>query len=203
MIFRFCAAILSIVRFASSRKVTSRYQCMLSIQCPQNIPLRLHTPSPGSLSAPAHNSLFFLWFSLRLPSVFPWPEKGIRWLMKKFWLTWPVQKTNAYRRIEKELKTNNAADNLLQRKFECYGLRRYCLQTSPAFPITPHLPVHYTGCIHKTDTWVCSQLLTGSGFCAGDGHHSDPEAWDIPKPEDQSAKLHASIQEKSLDTYVL
>ena len=35
MIFKFCAASLSIVVFASSRKVTSRYQCMLSIlQCP-------------------------------------------------------------------------------------------------------------------------------------------------------------------------
>jgi len=34
MMFRFCAAILSIIRFASSRKVTSRYQYMLSIQYP-------------------------------------------------------------------------------------------------------------------------------------------------------------------------
>ena len=35
MIFKFCAASLSMVVFASSRNVTSRYQCMLSIlQCP-------------------------------------------------------------------------------------------------------------------------------------------------------------------------
>ena len=29
------------------------------------------------------------------------------------------------------------------------------------------------------------------------------EAWDIPKPEDQPAQYHASIREKSLDTFVL
>lgn len=36
MMFRFCAAVLSIVAFASSRKVTSRCQCILSMhQCPR------------------------------------------------------------------------------------------------------------------------------------------------------------------------
>lgn len=41
MMFRFCAAVLSMVAFASSRKVTSRRQCIPSIhQCPRTARLQ-------------------------------------------------------------------------------------------------------------------------------------------------------------------
>ncbi len=49
--------------------------------------------------------------------------KKIRRLMKKYGLICPIRKANPYRRIAKALKTNNVADNLLQREFECYGPR--------------------------------------------------------------------------------
>lgn len=53
--------------------------------------------------------------------------KKIRRLMKKFGLVCPIRKANAYRRMAKALKTNNVADNLLQREFECYGPRMVLL----------------------------------------------------------------------------
>lgn len=53
--------------------------------------------------------------------------KKIRRLMKKYGLVCPIRKANAYRRMAKALKTNNVADNLLQREFECYGPRMVLL----------------------------------------------------------------------------
>ena len=53
--------------------------------------------------------------------------KKIRRLMKKFGLTCPVRKANAYRRMAKALKTSNVAENLLQREFESYGPRMVLL----------------------------------------------------------------------------
>lgn len=47
--------------------------------------------------------------------------KKISRLMKKFGLFCPIRKANPYRRMVKALKTNNYADNLLERKFEEYG----------------------------------------------------------------------------------
>lgn len=49
--------------------------------------------------------------------------KKIRRLMKKYGLVCPIRKANAYRRMAKALKTNNVADNLLQREFKSYGPR--------------------------------------------------------------------------------
>lgn len=54
--------------------------------------------------------------------------KKIRRLMKKFNLYCPIRKANPYRRMAKAIKTNNYADNLLHREFECYG-PRYVLLT--------------------------------------------------------------------------
>lgn len=53
--------------------------------------------------------------------------KKIRRLMDKFNLSCPIRKANPYRRMAKALKTNNVADNLLQREFECYGPRMVLL----------------------------------------------------------------------------
>ncbi len=53
--------------------------------------------------------------------------KKIRRLMKKYGLICPIRKANAYKRMAKALKTSNVADNLLQRKFECYGPRMVLL----------------------------------------------------------------------------
>lgn len=53
--------------------------------------------------------------------------KKIRRLMDKFNLLCPIRKANPYRRMAKELKTSNIAENLLKREFECYGPRMVLL----------------------------------------------------------------------------
>ena len=49
--------------------------------------------------------------------------KKIRRLMKKYNLFCPIRKANPYRRMAKALRSNNVADNLLQREFTAYGPR--------------------------------------------------------------------------------
>ncbi|MBB6715031.1 IS3 family transposase [Clostridium gasigenes] len=53
--------------------------------------------------------------------------KKISRLMKKFNLTCPIRKANPYRRMAKALKTNNVAENLLNREFTNYGARMVLL----------------------------------------------------------------------------
>lgn len=53
--------------------------------------------------------------------------KKIRRLMDKYGLMCPVRKANPYRRMAEALKTNLAADNLLNRKFTEYGPRKVLL----------------------------------------------------------------------------
>ena len=49
--------------------------------------------------------------------------KKIRRLMRKYNLNCPIRKANPYRRMAKALKSNNVADNLLNREFEAHGAR--------------------------------------------------------------------------------
>ena len=53
--------------------------------------------------------------------------KKIRRLMKKYNLFCPIRKANPYRRMAKALKTNNIADNILNREFKKYGPRMVLL----------------------------------------------------------------------------
>lgn len=53
--------------------------------------------------------------------------KKIRRLMKKYNLFCPIRQANPYRRIAKALKTNNVADNILNREFKKYGPRMVLL----------------------------------------------------------------------------
>lgn len=53
--------------------------------------------------------------------------KKIRRLMDKYGLMCPIRKANPYRRMAKALKTNNVADNLLNRRFMEYGPRKVLL----------------------------------------------------------------------------
>lgn len=53
--------------------------------------------------------------------------KKIRRLMDKYGLMCPIRKANPYRRMAKAIKTNNVADNLLNRKFMEYGPRKVLL----------------------------------------------------------------------------
>ena len=53
--------------------------------------------------------------------------KNIRRLMKKYGLICGIRKANPYRRIAKAIKTNNVADNLVQRQFTAFGPRKVLL----------------------------------------------------------------------------
>ena len=53
--------------------------------------------------------------------------KKIRRLMKKYNLFCPIRKANPYRRMAKALKTNNVADNILNREFKEHGPRMILL----------------------------------------------------------------------------
>lgn len=49
--------------------------------------------------------------------------KKIRRLMKKYKLFCPIRKSNPYRKMAKALKTNNVAQNIVNREFELHGPR--------------------------------------------------------------------------------
>ena len=53
-------------------------------------------------------------------------KKKIRRLMRKYGLSCPIRKANPYRRMAKALKTNNYADNIVNRNFE-QGARKVLL----------------------------------------------------------------------------
>lgn len=53
--------------------------------------------------------------------------KKIRRLMNKYGLFCPVRKANPYRRMAKALRTNQVADNLVNREFEDHGPRKVLL----------------------------------------------------------------------------
>lgn len=53
--------------------------------------------------------------------------KKIQRLMRKYGLLCPVRKANPYRRMAKALKTNNYAENLVQREFREHGARKVLL----------------------------------------------------------------------------
>ncbi len=61
--------------------------------------------------------------------------KKIRRLMKKYGLKCPVRKANPYRRMQKAIRTNNTADNLVNREFEEHGPRAILLTDITYIPL--------------------------------------------------------------------
>jgi len=53
--------------------------------------------------------------------------KKIRRLMSKYGLVCPIRKANPYRRMAKALRTNKIADNIVDRNFRGYGVRKILL----------------------------------------------------------------------------
>ncbi len=70
--------------------------------------------------------------------------KKIRRLMKKYHLFCPIRQANPYRRMAKALKTNNVADNILNREFKEHGPRMILLTD-----IT-YIPYNNTKCYLST-----------------------------------------------------
>ena len=63
-------------------------------------------------------------------------EKKIRRLMRKYGLICPIRQLNPYRQMAKALKTNNVADNLVNREFEEHGPRKILLTDITYIPYT-------------------------------------------------------------------
>lgn len=61
--------------------------------------------------------------------------KKIRRLMNKYGLVCPIRKANPYRRMAKAIKTNNVADNILNREFREHGPRKVLLTDITYIPI--------------------------------------------------------------------
>lgn len=61
--------------------------------------------------------------------------KKIRRLMKKYGLFCPIRKANPYRRMQKAIRTNNTAENLVNREFEAHGPRRILLTDITYIPL--------------------------------------------------------------------
>lgn len=64
--------------------------------------------------------------------------KKIRRLMKKYGLMCNIRKANPYRRMAKAIKTNNVAENLVNREFEKYGPRKILLTDITYIPFDGH-----------------------------------------------------------------
>ena len=62
--------------------------------------------------------------------------KKIRRLMRKYGLVCPIRQLNPYRQMAKALKTNNVADNLVNREFEEHGPRKILLTDITYIPYT-------------------------------------------------------------------
>lgn len=61
--------------------------------------------------------------------------KKIRRLMRKYGLDCPIRKANPYRRLQKAIRTNNTAENLVNREFELHGPRSILLTDITYIPL--------------------------------------------------------------------
>ena len=55
--------------------------------------------------------------------------------MRKYKLFCPIRKVNPYRRLQKAIRTNNTAENLVNREFEAYGPRSILLTDITYIPL--------------------------------------------------------------------
>ena len=68
----------------------------------------------------------------------PMNLKKIRRLMRKFGLKCPIRKANPYRRMQKAMKTDNYASNILERNFTGLGPRKALLTDITYIPFHDH-----------------------------------------------------------------
>lgn len=61
--------------------------------------------------------------------------KKIRRLMRKYKLFCPIRKANPYRRLQRAIRTNNTAENLVNREFEAHGPRSVLLTDITYIPL--------------------------------------------------------------------
>ena len=79
--------------------------------------------------------------------------KKIRRLMRKYHLICPIRKANPYRRMQKAIRTNNTAENLVNREFEEHGPRSILLTD-----IT-YIPLNGSHCYLSTILDACTKQI--------------------------------------------
>lgn len=72
-----------------------------------------------------------------------WNIKKIRRLMNKYGLYCPIRKTNPYKQMARNMKTNNYARNLLNRRFTDNGPRKHLLTDITYIPYQNHF-IYFT-----------------------------------------------------------
>ena len=83
-------------------------------------------------------------------------------LMKKFGLVCPIRKANPYRRMQKAIRTNNTAENLVKREFEMHGPRSVLLTDITYIPLNGafcYLSTILDGCTKQVLSYVLSESL--------------------------------------------
>ena len=88
--------------------------------------------------------------------------KKIRRLMKKFGLVCPIRKANPYRRMQKAIRTNSTAENLVKREFETHGPRSVLLTDITYIPLNGafcYLSTILDGCTKQVLSYVLSESL--------------------------------------------
>lgn len=88
--------------------------------------------------------------------------KKIRRLMKKYGLVCPIRKVNPYRRMQKAIRTNATAENLVNREFEEHGPRSILLTDITYIPLNGshcYLSTILDACTKQVLSYVLSESL--------------------------------------------
>ncbi len=88
--------------------------------------------------------------------------KKIRRLMRKYGLYCPVRKANPYRRMAKQIRTNNVAPNIANREFEEHGPRSILLTDITYIPLNDgycFLSTILDACTKQVLSYVLSESL--------------------------------------------
>ena len=88
--------------------------------------------------------------------------KKIRRLMKKYGLVCPIRKANPYRRMQKAIRTNATAENLVNREFEAHGPRNILLTDITYIPLNGshcYLSTILDACTKQVLSYVLSESL--------------------------------------------
>lgn len=88
--------------------------------------------------------------------------KKIRRLMRKYELFCPVRKANPYRRLQKAIRTNNTAENLVNREFETHGPRSILLTDITYIPLNGahcYLSTILDACTKQVLSYALSESL--------------------------------------------
>lgn len=88
--------------------------------------------------------------------------KKIHRLMRKYGLSCPIRKANPYRRFQKAIRTNNTAENLVNREFEENGPRSVLLTDITYIPLNGafcYLSTILDGCTKQVLAYTLSESL--------------------------------------------